>query len=149
MLELNHAKLDVAKVANGVWWAIHVNADGTIGGEALRGAPGDKPALLIRPMGVEWERALDEARRPHLNDIRNKTLAPEVDREIVAKAAANSLWLDVANITIGGEPLKLSKERAATMLASPAWWNLCDFILAVSRDRQSLVAQEEEKAAGN
>jgi hypothetical protein len=35
------------------------------------------------------------------------------------------------------------------MLADPAWSNLLDFILFTARDKASLLADEEARAAGN
>ena len=148
-MELNSIKLDPRKITGGVWWALERLPDGTLGGRALRGEPGDEPALCVKPAGVEFDRALEAARRPYLVEIRDRRLPPETERKILAEAVAEALWVGAQNLTVGGEPLSYNKERGQRMLAEPSWWNLCDFILAVSRDRAAVLADEEAKAAGN
>lgn len=148
-MDLNTCKLDEAKLAGGVWWALSRNPDGTLSGVPVRGQPGDVPAVLIRPAGVEFERALEEARRPFLLDIRDKRLSAADERQILAQATAKALWVGCHNLTVGGQPLAYRVADAARMLADPAWTNLLDFILVTARDKASLLADEEARAAGN
>lgn len=148
-LELNASLVDERKIQDGVWWKVHVNPDGTFGGTPLPGAPGDEAALLIRPRDEQWDRAIEDLRRPHLIEIRDRRLAPEKDRELTAAAIARALWRGAANVTVGGALLVWSEDRAARMLAEKKWWNLADFVLQVSLDRAALAVQEEAKASGN
>jgi hypothetical protein len=148
-LELNGSLCDERKIASGVWWEIHINPDGTFGGKPMPGDPGDQPALLIRPRDEQWDRAIEDARRPHLIEIRDRRLDPQKEREMTARAIAVALWRGAQNVTVGGSPFVWSEDRAARMLAERRWWNLADFILAVSMDRAALAADEERKASGN
>lgn len=148
-IDFDDFAVDPHKVRDGVWWEIHRNPDGTYGGKALPGGPGEGPALLIRPQGVEWERALDAARRPHLFNMRDKRVPTDIEVQILAEAMAAALWRGAANITLGGASFEWREDRAAKMLAEVRHENLRAFILGVSQDRAALAAQEEEKAAGN
>ncbi len=148
-LDLNASLCDERKIASGVWWEIRINPDGTFGGTPLPGEPGDKPALLIRPRDEQWDRALEDLRRPHLVELRDRRLAPEKERELTASAIARALWRGAANVTVGGSAFAWSEDKAARMLAERRWWNLADFILAVSTDRAALAADEERRASGN
>ena len=148
-MDLNSCKMDAGKLAGGVWWTIGRNPDGTLTGVPAKHSPGDEPALLIRPAGVEFERALEAARRPFLVDIRDKRLSAADERQILAQAVAQALWAGVQNVTVGGQPLVWSTATAERMLADPTWANLLDFILVVARDRAALLADEEARAAGN
>lgn len=148
-MDLNSIKLDARKLTGGVWWAVERLPDGKLGGHALRGDPGDRPALLIRPVGVDFERALEAARRPYLIEIRERRLPPEIDRQIVAEAIAEALWIGAQGLTVHGEPFSFDRVKAAKMLADPAWLSLSDFILSVAGDRAAALADEEAKALGN
>jgi hypothetical protein len=147
--DLNSGRLDAKRIDGGVWWAIHLNADRTFGGRPLRGDPGEEPALLVRPADIEWERALDTARKPYRTEIREHRLSPADERKIMAEAIARALWRGCKNITVGKEPLVWSEAAAARMLADKEWWSLADFILAAAQSRAALVADEEAKASGN
>jgi len=149
MLDLNSARYDAARIERGVWWAIHVTADRRFGGKALRGDPGDEPALLIRPADVEWERACDAARAPYLRDVRLKELSPADNRKVLAKAMAKALWRGANKIAVGGKEFEWSEAAAEKMLAEPEWWALQDFIWYAAQDRAALAAEEEAKASGN
>lgn len=148
-LELNRAKLDADRVDGGVWWKIDLLPDGRFVGVPLREKPESEPAVLVRPQGIEWDRALAEAQRPHLPEIRDRKLSTEDERRIVGQAAAKALWRGAVNLTVGGKPLEWSEEVAAKMLGSVEWLGLCEFIVEAARDRAALLAREEEKAAGN
>lgn len=148
-LELNRAKLDDALVGGGVWWKIDLLPDGRFVGVPLRAKPESDPAVLVMPQGIEWDRAVAEAQRPHLPEIRDRKLSVDDERRIIGQVAAKALWRGAVNITVGGAPLEWSEATAAKMLTSVAWWNLCEFIIEASRDRAALLAREEEKAAGN
>lgn len=148
-LDLNELACSEKKIAEGVWWEIHVNPDGTVGGRALPGDAGDKPALLILPRDERWDRAVEECQRPHRIELRDRRLEVAKEREITAMAVARSLWKGAANLTVGGAAFVWSEDRAARMLAERRWWNLLDFILAASTDRAALAADEERKASGN
>ncbi len=149
ILNLNSARVDTKKVENGVWWKIYVTESGLIGGEVLKTEPIDEPSLLIRPRGLEWERAYEDSQRPYLLDIRNKKLSPEIERKIIAEAVAKSLWIGAKNISLGKEEFVWSEDRAVKMLADIQWVNLLDFIVWASNNRGALLKDEEEKAAGN
>lgn len=148
-MDLFSCKLDAGKLSGGVWWTLTRQPDGTLTGVPAKGGPGDEPALLIRPAGVEFERALEAARRPFLVEIRDKRLSAADERQILAQAVAQALWAGVQNITVSGQPLVWSTATAERMLADPCWANLLDFILTVARDRAALLADEEARAAGN
>lgn len=148
-MDLATVKLDAAKVTGGVWWALERLADGTLTGKALRGLPGDEPALLIRPVGVEYARAREAAERPFRVEMRDKKLTPEDERRIFAESIAEALWLDAHNITMQGKPWKFDKAEAAKMLADVAWENVRYFIWSAANERAALLASEESKAAGN
>lgn len=148
-LDLAPVKIDARRVERGVWWAIQLGADGRLIGSPLPGEPGDEPALLIRPMDNEWDRAMEVAQAPFRVELREKKLTDEQERRIVAEAIAKALWRGCANITAGGKPVEWSEASAARMMADVAWLNVREFILSVSRDRAALLEQEEAKAAGN
>lgn len=148
-MDLTSCKLDAGKLSGGVWWIISRNPDGTLSGVPAKGGPGDEAALLIRPAGVEFERALETARRPFLVEIRDKRLSAADERQILAQAVSQALWAGAQNITVQGQPLVWSVAVGERMLADPTWANLLDFILVTARDRAALLADEEARAAGN
>lgn len=147
--DLNTGRCDPQKIADGVWWKLHLNPDRTFGGEPLRGAPGDEPALLIRPADVDFLRAREAAEKPLRAEKPTGRLSAADERVVLAEAVAEALWRGAANITVGGEPLTWSKAKAAQMLAQPDWWNLTDFILLAAQSRAAVAAEEEAKASGN
>lgn len=148
-MDLNCIKLSSKKLTDGVWWELERLADGTLGGRPMPGEPGETPALLIRPAGVEFERALENARRPHLIELREKRLSADVERAVLAHALAETVWAGSHRVTINGSELVWSKDVARNMLQDPQWGYLLDMILVCSRDRAAALAAEEEKAAGN
>jgi hypothetical protein len=148
-MDLNTCKLDAGKLSGGVWWLLSRQPDGTLSAVASRGEHEDRPAVLVCPIGVEYERALEEARRPYLLEIRDRRLLPADERAILAQAVAQTLWKGARNLTVGGQPLVYRVAEAAQMLAKPEWTNLLECILRIAQDRAALLADEEARAAGN
>ena len=109
----------------------------------------EKSYQLVRDPARAETRALEEARRPFLLEIRDKRITPADERKILAQAVAQTLWRGVQNITVGGQPLVFRVAEAAQMLAQPAWLNLLEFIIRTATDRAALLADEETRAAGN
>lgn len=147
--DLNTGRCDPKKIADGVWWKIHLNPDRTFGGEPLKGEPGAEPSLLIRPADVEFLRAREAAERPFRLEKAAGKLSAADERQILAETIGKALWRGAANITVGGVPFEWSEGRAASMLSLPDWWNLADFVLAAAHSRQALIAEEEAEASGN
>jgi hypothetical protein len=148
-LDMNKCRVDPKKVDGGVWWRIVVNPDATFGGRALPGPPGDEPALLIRPSGVDFLRAREAAERPFLADIRADKLSDADRRKIAAEAVAKTLWRGAHNLTFGGDDFVWSEEKAAALLAEVRHMNLLDFIFGAAADRAAIAANEEAAASGN
>lgn len=148
-MDLNSIKLDARKLTGGVWWAVERLPDGKLGGYALRGDPGDKPALLIRPFGVEFQRAMDAAQRPYLIEIRDRRLSPEIELQIAAEVMAETVWIGAQGLKVQGEPFVYDKAKAAKMLADPTWVSLRELIQTLAQDRSAALADEEAKALGN
>lgn len=147
-MELESIKLDPLKLERGSWWAIRRQADGSIAGE-----PGDfqdkVPALLIVPVGLAYERALEAAREPHLEAIRAGKLSDDARREIHAQALAAAVLRGWCGLTLGGQPLEWTEDKARELLANVAWRPFYDFVSWASGVLAAAAAREEEAAAGN
>lgn len=156
-LELNEGRLDAKKIEDGVWWSLRLEQgpDGVyFDGDPLPcQPPTEQPAVLIRYVGdgIEFDRALDDARRPYRAEMREKDgrLSPENERKTVAEATARVLWRGCQGLTIGGQLWKWSEPEAAKLLALREWWKLSDFISRKARVRSVLEIHEEAKASGN
>jgi hypothetical protein len=149
-MELNSILLDEQKLERGVWWSVHRNADGSLGGEPLPGKPEpDAPALLIVTMGLAYERAHDKAREPFLAKLREGLLTDAERMQINATALASAVLRGWQKLTLGGEPIEWSEEKAVELMARPVWASLTDYVMSAGRWRAAAAAREEEKAAGN
>lgn len=147
-MDLATVKLDPAKLERGSWWAIHRNADGSIGGEPVD-APGERPALLIVPAGLSYERALEEAREPFLQAIRDKKLSDADRLRIQGAAMAKAVLRGWQGLSLRGQDLPYSEDKAAELLCSAAWLAVHDFVFWAATVKAAAAAKEEEAAAGN
>ena len=148
MFDLASVKVDGDKLHNGVWWEVHREPDGTIGGTVVQN-PTDNGCLLIVPMGSVYERALEEARKPYLPLIRADRITDEDARDIMATALSAAVLRDWCNILVQGKPLPYSQEQARQLLAAEQWLALREFVIRAAQHRGSVLALEEEQAKGN
>jgi hypothetical protein len=147
-MDLLGIKVDPAKVLGGVWWSIWREPDNRIGGKPVD-EPGDGPAVLIVPTLTAYERALDDARRPHLYEIREGKVADKTLRKIQGEALGRAILRDWRGITVGGHPLPWSEEKAVELMTDEAWLTLREFVQTAAQWRAALASQEVAKAAGN
>lgn len=148
MLDLDGVRMDPTKLRNGNWWAIWKELDLSISGKPMSG-PNDGPCVLVVPQGLAWERALDAAREPFLERIREGKLTEEESRTIQGKALAKAVFRDCRNLSIRGEPIVWSEEKAIELMTDPQWLSLQEFVLVASRHRAASAAREEAAAAKN
>jgi hypothetical protein len=150
MLDLHAIKADPAKLLHGSWWKVWPSPASVIDGEPVKERPPEtEAAFLIVPIGVAYERALDEARKPHLDEIRDRKASDATLRQIQAQALAKVALRGWQGLTMGGEPIAYGEAKAAELLADPAWTWLHDFVLRAAQFRAATLAAEEAKAAGN
>lgn len=149
MFDLSSVKLDPVKLERGTWWEVFRTADGRIDGTYVETPDPDKPAMLIVPAGIAYERALDEAQEPYLSAIRDGKLS-DVDRlKIQGQALSRSVLRGWQNISMRGEPIVWTEDKAAELLCDAAWQSLHDFVIGAARIRAAAAAREEDAAAGN
>ena len=148
MFDLASVKVDTDLLHNGVWWEVHRESDGTIGGTVVHN-PTENGCLLIVPMGAMYERALEAARKPYLPLIRADRITDEDARDIMATALSAAVLKDWRNVTVKGQPLPYSQEQAKQLLADEQWLALREFVIRAAQHRGSLLALEEEQARGN
>lgn len=146
---------DLAKIAivperlhKGVWYEVYRDATGRLEGRVIP-APSDNGCVLIIPMGAAYDRALEDAQRPHLALLRERKADPQTMREIEAQALAGVVLADWRNLTIRGEPVEFSVELARKLLADLEWLGLREFVQTAGQHRGALLALEEEQARGN
>lgn len=153
MLNLAKIKLDTRKLDAGSWWAITADERGNISGDHLPGEPGDRPALLIVPIGIGYHRALGEEQEPHLTALRDDKLPDVRHEEIVAgiegRALARKVLRGWANLGFGNGEEKWTEERAVELLSMREWKTLREFVLTASGVRSAAAAKEEAQALGN
>jgi len=154
MLDLTAVKLDARKLDEGSWWSISIDSlTGDMGGDPLPGAPGDVPAMLIVPIGIGFQRVLDEEREPFLVQLRDKKLSDTQREEITAgiegRAIARKVLRGWANLTFGGEAKPWSEDLAADILSQRAWRTVRQFVLRAAGVNAAAAAREEEQAKGN
>jgi hypothetical protein len=147
-MDLLGIKVDPAKVAGGVWWSIWREPDNRIGGKSVDD-PGEGPALLIVPALTAYERALDDARRPHLYEIREGKVSDAVLRKIQGEALGRAVLRGWRGLVVGGQPLPWSEDKAVELMTDDAWLSLREFVQSAANWRAALAAQEVAKAAGN
>jgi hypothetical protein len=147
MFDLGQIAIDPAKL-QGVWWQVHREPDGTIGGRAVP-EPTEEGCLRIVPMGREYDEALEKAREPYLAAIRAGRVTDEEGRKILGDALAAAVLVDWRNLKARGEPVSYSREKAAEMLADNQWLLLREFIIRAAQHRGALLAENEEAAKGN
>jgi hypothetical protein len=150
MLDLHAIKADPSKLLNGSWWRVWPSPGSVIDGEPVRDRPPETDAaFLIVPFGVAYERALDKARKPFMHEIRDGKADDVTLRQIQAQALAEAALKGWQGLTMGGEAIPYSEEKAIDLLSSPAWTWLHDFVHRAAQFRAASLAVEEAKAAGN
>jgi len=152
MLELSGIKVDTQKLDKGAWWVVRME-----GGELI-GNPVDKPkdddaALLIVPSGYAFERQSEREREPHLTKLRGGDLSDSerdsLMNKITGTAVAKKILRGWQNITVNGEAVIWTEEKATELLVQREWKFLLDFCLAAAGHRQATLAAQEAEAAGN
>jgi hypothetical protein len=150
MLDLHAIKADPAKLLTGSWWRVWPSPGSVIDGEPVKVRPPDTDAaFLIVPIGLAYERAIDEARKPHLHEIRDGKADDATLRQIQAQALAKAALRGWQGLTMGGEAIPYSEAKALDLLTDPAWTWLHEFVLRAAQFRAATLATEEAKAAGN
>lgn len=149
MLDLSTVKLDVAKLERGCWWEVHRADDGSIAGKVVDEPSADATALLIVPAGLAYERALDEAREPFLDKIRDKSIDDDTRRKIMGEALGKAVLRGWRNLTMHGKPLEWSEQQAIELLSGLAWSSFYEFVQWAASVRAAAAAKEEAAAAGN
>jgi len=149
MFDLDSVAIDAQKAKGGVWWELRRESSGHIRGVVVK-EPTANGCVLIAPLiGIRYERALDEARRPYLSKINDGQLSEEDFRKIQAAAMADCVLLDWRNISSAGVEISYSKQKAYEMLADIRWTALFDFVDSAARNRASILLNEEVDARGN
>ena len=100
-------------------------------------------------MGTAYERAIDEARKPFLHEIRDGKASDATLRTIQAHALAKAALRGWQGLTMGGEAIAYSEAKALELLADPAWTWMHEFVMRAAQFRAASLATEEAKAAGN
>ena len=150
MLDLHAIKADPLRLQSGSWWRVWPSPGSVIDGEPVRERPADtEAAFLIVPLGTAYERAIDEARKPHLHEIRDGKADDATLRKIQAHALAKAALRGWQGLTMGGEAIAYSEAKALELLADPAWTWLHEFVMRAAQFRAASLATEEAKAAGN
>lgn len=150
MLDLHAIKADPAKLLNGSWWRVWPSPGSVIDGEPVKERPpATDAAFLIVPIGVAYERAIDEARKPHLHEIRDGKADDATLRQIQAQALAKAALRGWQGLTMGGEAIAYSEAKALELLASPEWTWLHEFVMRAAQYRAATLATEEARASGN
>jgi hypothetical protein len=148
MFDLSKVEIAPSKLSGGVYWHIYREPDGTLGGRVVTG-PTEDGCLLIVPMGLAYERKLEEARKPYLQAIRAGRLTDQEGRDMIAEALAGTVLAGWWGIKAHGAEVPFSVEKAKELLADERWLALREFVLRAAQHRGSLLANEEEEARGN
>lgn len=148
MFDLGTIEADPKKLADGVWHEIWREPDTSIDGKVVA-EPTDGPCVLIVPYGIAYERVMEEEQRPYLERIRERKLTDDDRRKILGRVLARAVFRGCVNITVSGEALKWTEEKAAELMADDRWIRLREFVIRKAGDRKASAAREEAQALGN
>jgi len=148
MFDLGSVEADPKKLAEGSWFEIWREPDTSIDGKPVK-APTDGPCVLIVPYGIAYERAVDDARRPFLERLRERKVTDDDLRQIQGQALGRAVLRGLANIAVGGEVLVWSEAKAIELMSDERWIRLREFVQRAAGNRAAAAAREEEQAKGN
>lgn len=150
MLELHAIKADPIRLLNGSWWKVWPSAVSVIDGQAVRERPPEsEAAMLIVPIGTAYERAIEDARKPYIDEIRERKASDETLRKIQSVAMARSVLMGWQALTMGGELVPYSEAKAIELLSDPAWSWMHDFVLRAAQYRAATLEHHEARDSGN
>ncbi len=150
-LELTDIKADPRKLETGCWWRVWMEAGAVLNGTPIEEAQikEDDAALLIVPIGVAYHRKLEDEREAVRAAHPKREVSEAAQRSIVAKALAATTLRGWRNLTLEGQALPWSEDKAAEILAKPEWCWLTEFVLSAAQHRSATLAKEEEGDAKN
>lgn len=150
MLNLNVTKLDPAKLEHGQCWEIFVGPDGILTAHPIPGPHPTKGWVRVAPPRSQYVRALEDARRPYIDELREGRLTVKQEAAIDGTALVRGgILTGWGNILIGSDRLEYSEENALLILTNPAWANFRGLISAIAENRKALLDQQDENAVGN
>lgn len=143
-MDLKSFRADVTKISHGSWWNF----------ERQSPCPSNIPhetegCFLILPLFVGYERAVEEARQPYLQEIREGKLSRDKELAIRGLALAKTTLKNWVNISLDGAPFPYSMDNAIALMASPEWEFIRSFVERVAETNANFLAKEEKEAEGN
>lgn len=148
MFDLGRVEIDPKKLETGVWWSIYRDSDGGLAGRIVK-EPTEDGCLLIRPMGTEYERKVEEVREPYLAAIRAGRVTDDESVKLLAMSLAGTVLADWRNISIQGEPVPYSVQKAVELLSDKRWLSLREFVVQAGQRRAAVLAELDRQAEGN
>lgn len=148
MLNLNKTELDVKKLTEGTLWAITLAENGTLLAKPVDEIPAKDGWMRVIPPGVEYQRVLEIAQKPFIDDIRAGKLTDRQEAIIQGTALA-TLVKDWGNFSVGSDPVPYSHDVVHRMLTDLRWTNLRGIVSSIADHRKSLLSKQLEDAEGN
>ena len=148
-LELRSIAADTRKLNEGAWFEL--TADRTnkvIDGVPVPG-PTDGPCILVVPFGIAYSRAMEEARRPFLERLREKVETNQDAITITGQALARAVFRGCVNLTIDGQAVVWTEQKAVELMTDQQWVWLRECVERKAGERAPYAAREEEQAKGN
>jgi hypothetical protein len=134
MGKLSSVKMDIKKVADGIWQDYRA-------GMRLLIAHINNPA---------YAQCLTALQRPYLRQIRTGTLENSIATALTCKAVAKHILVGWENVNNDdGNPIPYSSDKAFEIISDPAYSELYNFVLETAVNAELYRAEVQEDSAKN